>query len=76
MSDSSVNNPAAQFSIAQLIFFLLICSKIFSMMGCCSYSIAKLYLTLCDPMDCNIPGSSFFHYLPEFVQLHVHWISI
>ena len=71
MAESSGNNSAAQLSITQLIFFLLICSKIFSMMGC-SYSVAKLYLTLCDPMDCSIPGSSFFHYLPEFAQIHVH----
>ena len=26
-------------------------------------------------MDCNMPGSSVFHYLPEFAQTHVHWVS-
>ena len=30
---------------------------------CCSFP--KLYLTLCDPMDHSMPGSSVFHYLPE-----------
>ena len=30
---------------------------------------------LCDPMDCSIPGSPVPHYLPEFVQVHVHWVS-
>ena len=25
--------------------------------GCCC-SVGKLYPTLCDPMDCNLPGSS------------------
>ena len=27
--------------------------------------------TLCNPMDCSMPGSSIFHYLPEFAQIHV-----
>ena len=26
---------------------------------------------LCDPMDCNTPGSSVLYYLWEFVQIHV-----
>ena len=28
--------------------------------------------TLCDPMDCSMPGFPVLHYLPEFVQTHVH----
>ena len=31
--------------------------------------------TLCDTTDCKIPGSSVLHHLPEFVQIHVHWVS-
>ena len=27
------------------------------------------------PMDCSMPGSSVLHYLPEFVQIHVHWVG-
>ena len=38
-------------------------------------SVAKPSPTLCDPMDCGMPGFPVFHYLPEFVQTHVHWIS-
>ena len=26
-------------------------------------------------MDCSTPGSSVFHYLLEFVETHVHWVS-
>ena len=26
-------------------------------------------------MDYNMPGSSVFHYFPEFAQIHVHWVS-
>ena len=40
---------------------------------CCS--VAQLCLTLCDPMDCSMPGFTVLHYFPEFAQTHVHWIS-
>ena len=30
--------------------------------------------TLHDPMDCNTPGLPGLHYLPEFSQIHVHWV--
>ena len=40
---------------------------------CCS--AAELCLTLWDPMDCSAPGFSVHHYLPEFAQIHVHWVS-
>ena len=26
-------------------------------------------------MDCSTPGFTVHHYLPEFVQAHVHWVS-
>ena len=47
-------------------FIIIICY-------CCS--VAKLCSTLYDPMDCSRPGSSVVHYLLEFTQTHVHWIS-
>ena len=40
---------------------------------CCS--VAKLCLTLCEPMDCSMPGFPVLHYLPESAQTHVHWVS-
>ena len=45
-----------------VILFLILC--------CCS--VAKSFLTLCDPMDCSLQGSSILHYLPEFAHIHVH----
>ena len=33
------------------------------------------HIWLCDPMDSSTPGPSAFHYLLEFGQIHVHWIS-
>ena len=28
--------------------------------------------TLCDPMDCSMPGFLVLHHLPELTQTHVH----
>ena len=38
--------------------------------SCCS-SVSKLCLTLCDPMNCSMPGFPVLHHLPEFAQTHV-----
>ena len=38
----------------------------------CCCSVAKLCLTVCDPIDCSMPGFPVLHYLPEFAQTHVH----
>ena len=27
-------------------------------------------------MDCSMPGSPVLHYLPEFAQMHVHWVML
>ena len=39
-------------------------------------SAAQLYPTLCDPMDCNMPGFPVHHQLPELTQTHVHRVSV
>ena len=31
--------------------------------------------TLCDPIDCSIPGFPVHHQLLELAQTHVHWVS-
>ena len=41
----------------------------------CCCSIAKLCLTLYDPMDCSSPGFPVLHCLPEFAQSHVHCVD-
>ena len=38
-------------------------------------SVAKSYLTLCNPMNCSMPGFPVLHYLLELAQTHVHWVS-
>ena len=37
--------------------------------------VTQSCLTLCDPMDCSITGLSVHHQLPEFTQIHVHWVG-
>ena len=32
-------------------------------------------LTLCYPMDCNVPGFSVHHQLPQLTQTQVHWVG-
>ena len=41
-------------------------------MCCCS--VAQLCPTLCDPLDCSIPGFPIHHHLRELAQTHVHWV--
>ena len=43
---------------------------------CCCYSVAKSRLTLCNPMNCSTSVFRVLHYLPEFVQTHVHSESV
>ena len=38
-------------------------------------SVAQLFPTLCDPVDCSTPGLPVHHHLLEFTQTHVHWVS-
>ena len=38
-------------------------------------SVAKLCLTLCNPLDYSTPGSPVLHYPVEFAQSHVHRVG-
>ena len=37
--------------------------------------VAQSCLTLCDPMDCSMPGLPIHNQLPEFTQTHVHGVG-
>ena len=43
--------------------------------GCCCCSVSQSCLTLCNPMDCSLPGLPVLHHLPKFAQVHVHCLS-
>ena len=38
-------------------------------------SVAQLYMTLSNPMNCSTPGLPVHHQLPEFTQTQVHRVS-
>ena len=38
-------------------------------------SVAQSCLTLCDPMDCSMPGFPVHHQLPELAQTHFHRVG-
>ena len=38
-------------------------------------SVTQACLTLCQPMDCSMPGLPVHHQLPEFTQTHVHCVG-
>ena len=42
-------------------------------MVCCS--VTQSCLTLCNPMDCSIPGLSVPHHFLKFAQVHIRCIS-
>ena len=42
-------------------------------MCCCS--VTQSCLTLCDSIDCSMPGLPVPHHVPKFVQVHVHFFS-
>ena len=47
----------------------------FSRLGFCCCSVGKSCPTLCNPVDCSMPGFPVLHYLSEFAQTHVHWVD-
>ena len=50
--------------------------QIFSLLSISQFSsVAQSSPTLCDPMNCSMPGLPVHHQLPEFTQIHVHQIS-
>ena len=44
------------------------------LLGHC-YLVAKLCLTLCDPIDCSMPVFLVLCYILEFAQIHAHWVG-
>ena len=46
-----------------------------SLSTCCCCSVTKSCLTLCDLMDCSMPGFPVLHCLLEFAQIHTHLVG-
>ena len=41
----------------------------------CCCSVSQACLTLCNPIDCSMPGLSVPYHSPKFAQVHFHCIS-
>ena len=52
---------------------ILVCTPYLMMIF--SFVVVQSCLTLCNPMNCNMPGFPTLHHLLEFPQIHVHWVS-
>ena len=50
-------------------------SSFFILYTCCCCSVAKLFLTLCNPMHCSTSGLPDLHHLLECVQIHAHSLT-
>ena len=64
-----------------IVLYLFFCYKFFTY--CCYKSFVRyqfssvthLCPTLCNPMNCSMPGLPVHHQLPEFTQTHIHRVS-
>ena len=56
------------------IIALLLC-KYWDLKQIAVSSVAQLFPTLCDPMDCSMPGFPVHHQFPELAQTRVHWVD-
>ena len=50
-------------------------SNVFELFKLSVCSCAQSCLTLCDPMDCSMPGLPVHHQGSDFTQTHIHWVS-
>ena len=53
--------------------FSIYCALKAALKSCCS--VTKPCLTLCDPVDCSMPGLPVPHHLLVFAQVHIHRIG-
>ena len=65
---STLENVPCAFEKKSAVFEWNILSVLFS-------SVTQSCLTLCDPMDCSIPGFPVHPQLPEFTQTHAHRVG-
>ena len=77
LSNLLAHNCLQQFLMSVCISVILVVTSLLSLIlliGICCCSVAQLCLTLCEPMDCSMPGFPVPHYLPRFAQVSVHCI--
>ena len=69
-------HPKMEFKLHKGSCICLFCSLLYlDWQESCCYSVTQSCPTLCDPMDCNMPGFPVLHHLPKLAQTHVHWVG-
>ena len=69
-----IDIPTGHFSSLVIGFHINVC-KTERYNGANVVQSLSCILILCNTMDCSTPGFPVFHFLPEFPQLHVCWVS-
>ena len=73
-----------KYSSFQILIFFLICYSLTTRVDTFNAfvsrlsqfsSVIQLCLSLCDLMDCNMPGFPVHHQFLELAQTHVHWVG-
>jgi len=55
--------------------YIYCANNIYILPYCCCCSVVPSCPTLCDPMDCSMPGFCVLHYLLEFAQTHIYLVN-
>ena len=63
------------YTVAPLLAIYFINSKVFMQILVQFSSVTHSCLTLCNAMDCSMPGLPVHHQLPEFTQTDVHRVG-
>ena len=74
------------YSLKELLYQIFICKYFFFPCLCLDCYLNDIFwwiccwitqscLTLCNPMDCSMPGFPVLQHLPELAQTHVHWVD-
>ena len=61
--------------LCDLWFILGACCWVYRLWGHQFSSVTQSCPTLCDPMDCSMPGFPDNHQLPELAKTYVHWVG-
>ena len=65
-------NTLLPYSISSPLSYISFSFTYFDHLKVCVCLVTKLCLTLCDPIDCSMPGFPVLPYLLEFAQMYVH----
>ena len=79
LTPSALNRSHTSLHLHLFIYEKGACTKVIKLssrpsMHCCC-SVAQSCPTLCNLMDCSMPGFPVLHYLPKLSQTHVHRVG-